>query len=133
MSELHTLVKCAHCERGVRNQYSVRGYCSTCAEELLDVTDKLLAERNRVVDVIPDCPVHGPQCVPHAVEWVEKAQAELERLRRIEAAVMSISLIPELRLTTLEAIIAMWRLMEHDAPPVYARVCKAIADALEAK
>ena len=39
-------------------------------EELL-VTDKLLEERNRVMEAIPPCPRHGSQCVPHALEWVE--------------------------------------------------------------
>ena len=130
MSELYTLVKCAHCERGVRNQYSVRGYCSTCAEELLDVTDKLLAERNRVVDVIPECPVHGPQCVPHAVEWVEKAQAELKRLRRLEAAVALVD-GPE---TPRHDAVNFWRDLDEDGYWVLRMfLYDAIADALEAK
>lgn len=38
--------------------------------EELAVTDKLLNERNRVMDAIPPCSDHGSQCVPHAIEWV---------------------------------------------------------------
>lgn len=40
-------------------------------EEELAVADKLLAERNRLLDAIPPCPIHGGGCVPHAIEWVE--------------------------------------------------------------
>ena len=38
----------------------------------LKVTEKLLIERQRVLDAIPDCPTHGGNCVPHAIEWIEK-------------------------------------------------------------
>ena len=40
------------------------------AEELR-ATDELLADRQRVLDAIPPCPVHG-QCVPHALQWIER-------------------------------------------------------------
>ena len=41
------------------------------------VTEELLVERNRVLDAVPECPVHGPQCVPHALEWIkEKANKQ---------------------------------------------------------
>ena len=38
-------------------------------EELI-VTDQLLNERNKLLDMIPICPDHGDGCVPHAIEWV---------------------------------------------------------------
>lgn len=38
---------------------------------ILNVNESLLAERQRVLDAIPECPVHGANCVPHAIEWVE--------------------------------------------------------------
>lgn len=41
--------------------------------EELTVTDKLLADRQRVIDAIPECPDHGTNCVPHALEWVRRA------------------------------------------------------------
>jgi len=37
----------------------------------LEVTDNLLAERNRVMEAIPPCSIHGHQCVPHALDWIE--------------------------------------------------------------
>ncbi|QGW28457.1 hypothetical protein [Phnomibacter ginsenosidimutans] len=37
----------------------------------LEVTEKLLEERQKLLDAIPECPVHG-KCVPHALEWIEK-------------------------------------------------------------
>lgn len=36
----------------------------------MTVTEQLLAERQRVLDAVPECPLHGP-CVPHAVSWIE--------------------------------------------------------------
>ena len=46
----------------------------------LEVTDKIIAERNRLMSSIPACPIHGP-CVPHAIEWVEKAILMLRELK----------------------------------------------------
>lgn len=37
----------------------------------LNVTNKLLEERNRVMEAIPPCSQHGHQCVPHALRWVK--------------------------------------------------------------
>lgn len=45
--------------------------------EELAVANKLLAERQRVLDAVPPCPDHGP-CVPHALEWIEKAKTALQ-------------------------------------------------------
>ena len=38
------------------------------------VSDKLLEEQYRVIDAIPECPVHGSRCVPDAVEWVNQVK-----------------------------------------------------------
>ena len=46
--------------------------------EELRVTDQLLAERDRLLKAIPECPSHGDGCVPSAIEWVER-QKILER------------------------------------------------------
>ena len=43
------------------------------AEELR-ITDELLANRNRVMEAIPECELHGHQCVPHALDWIELAK-----------------------------------------------------------
>ena len=54
-----------HCSRGLNRIAEL--------EDELRVTDHLLSERQRVLDAIPECEVHGP-CVPHALEWIEKAK-----------------------------------------------------------
>lgn len=43
--------------------------------EELEVTDKLLAARNEALGIIPECEAHGPQCVPHAKEWIENMKS----------------------------------------------------------
>lgn len=58
--------------------------------EELDVTDKLLEQRERLLRAIPECPEHGAGCVPHALEWIERAKAALaaypleRNVRRLE-------------------------------------------------
>lgn len=34
----------------------------------------IIADYKRVLDAIPACPAHGSDCVPHAVEWVERVK-----------------------------------------------------------
>ena len=51
-------------------------------QEELDVTDKLLKERDKVMEAIPPCPWHGHQCVPHALLWIEKQKPAKESNRR---------------------------------------------------
>ena len=46
-------------------------------EEELSVADKLLDARREVLALIPSCPVHGLQCLPHCKEWIERAQAKM--------------------------------------------------------
>jgi methyl coenzyme M reductase subunit D len=41
----------------------------------LEVTDLLLNERQKLLDAIPECPVHG-KCIPHALEWIEKHKGQ---------------------------------------------------------
>jgi hypothetical protein len=43
-------------------------------QELL-VTDGLLKEMQKLLDAIPQCPVHG-RCVPHALDWIEKQKSK---------------------------------------------------------
>jgi hypothetical protein len=43
----------------------------------LRLTDELLAERNRVLEAIPACLIHGSQCIPHALVWI-KSHVESE-------------------------------------------------------
>lgn len=41
----------------------------------LEVTEKLLNERQRVSDAIPECKAHR-SCVPHAIEWIEEMKSK---------------------------------------------------------
>lgn len=43
-------------------------------EKEIKVTDDLLADRQRLLDAIPECEVHG-KCIPHALEWIEKMKS----------------------------------------------------------
>ena len=43
----------------------------------LAVTDQLLAARNEVLHAIPECPDHGSECIPHALEWLANAKQAL--------------------------------------------------------
>lgn len=49
----------------------------------LAVTEVLLEERQRVLDAIPECPVHG-SCVPHALEWIKEAKQVMRPHRQRE-------------------------------------------------
>lgn len=59
-----------------------REHCALLAEaaEELDITNKLLAERERVLNAIPECPTHGSMCVPHALDWVEASKRKIDNL-----------------------------------------------------
>jgi hypothetical protein len=54
--------------------YSVSNSNCVDLKQELEVTNKLLNERQRVLDAIPECQIHG-KCVPHAIEWVEEMKA----------------------------------------------------------
>jgi hypothetical protein len=43
-------------------------------QEELFITEKLLEERQKLLDAIPECPTHG-KCVPHALEWIENQKS----------------------------------------------------------
>jgi hypothetical protein len=43
----------------------------------LDVTNSLLQERQRVLDAIPECKVHGA-CVPHAIDWINEMKEKYD-------------------------------------------------------
>ena len=40
----------------------------------LKVLGSLLDERNKLLEVIPKCEIHGA-CIPHAIDWIEKMKA----------------------------------------------------------
>ena len=41
-------------------------------KEYISTLESLLAEYDKVMEAIPECPKHGHQCVPYAIEWVEE-------------------------------------------------------------
>lgn len=47
----------------------------------LKTTDEILEDRYQVMRAIPECEAHGWNCVPHALEWVERAKAALAYLQ----------------------------------------------------
>ncbi len=46
-------------------------------EKELVITEEIMNNYHRVLKAVPECPVHG-ECVPYAVEWIEKAKTKLE-------------------------------------------------------
>lgn len=48
--------------------------------EEIEVTDKILAERTRVLEAVPPCDLHGSLCIPHALDWVADRMAEPDHL-----------------------------------------------------
>jgi hypothetical protein len=67
--------------------------------EEISTADKVIAERDRLIRAIPACPVHG-QCVPHAIEWVEKV---LLLMRTLKAEVDSLTREADRQYTTIES------------------------------
>ena len=39
--------------------------------EALDIAYYLINGRDEILRHIPECPYHGPLCLPHAIEWIE--------------------------------------------------------------
>lgn len=78
-----TLDKIAHCigmradvlMQRLENCDEQATECERLKQEL-GVTDKLLTERQRVLDAIPECEAHGP-CVTHALEWIADVKSML--------------------------------------------------------
>lgn len=50
------------------------------AREEIRVSDLLLAERQKLLDAIPECPDHGGNCIPHALEWIENIKEQNKEL-----------------------------------------------------
>jgi hypothetical protein len=52
-------------------------------EREVDVDNKLLAERDRLLEAIPACDAHGDKCIPAAIEWVGAARIDAEKWRTL--------------------------------------------------
>lgn len=48
------------------------GYSPEDQWAYVEVLEKLNSDSLRVLRAVPECPVHGVDCVPHAVEWIER-------------------------------------------------------------
>lgn len=48
--------------------------------EEVEVGDKIIAERDRLLAAIPECAANG-QCVPYAIQWVRDIQVERDQLK----------------------------------------------------
>jgi predicted amidophosphoribosyltransferase len=46
------------------------GTCIKCWKKLATVTDELYEGYKKVIDLIPECEQHGPQCLPNAENWI---------------------------------------------------------------
>jgi len=75
-------------------------------EDELKITEKILTERERVLKAIPECPDHG-ECVPHALEWIEKAKIVMQAQPREQNAlnVAKIMLKNQIRKIDVDVII----------------------------
>lgn len=65
--------KCKCCDCGyewIRGQDGSHS-CVEYLQKDLKVTEKLLSDRQSLLEAIPQCPDHG-LCVTHAIEWVNR-------------------------------------------------------------
>lgn len=46
----------------------------TALTEELNITDGLLKARDELIALIPECDAHGPDCLPHAADWIRAQQ-----------------------------------------------------------
>lgn len=86
--------------------------------ELKDA-DKLIRERDRILDALP-CPRHW-KCVPHVLDWISSAQAQLERLRE-DVELLDVLDRPWTRIASLHSNFE-WIHPGTDVHPGYARAC----------
>jgi hypothetical protein len=97
MELIKTLRKIRACEGEAAAQLLLEAYVAQQLAEVreeLVLTDKLLAERNRLLQAIPACPAHGSECVPHAIEWVQAAK---EALAAAEQLLIRLGLHPAIQ------------------------------------
>lgn len=57
-------------------------------QEELRITDKLLEGREQVLRAVPACPAHGNACIPHALEWLQRAVGLEAQMRRFAEALL---------------------------------------------
>ena len=105
------LVKCSRCE----TRTDLEGLCSSCLSNKLaldrlnlhirdlekeieefrreiKVSDQLIEQRDRLLQSIPECPVHGSGCIPHAIEWVNRIKTLGQAITGLKEKQMTISI-----------------------------------------
>ncbi|MGI2056194.1 hypothetical protein ACRN9T_03225 [Shewanella baltica] len=144
------LCKCCTCSyqwvRGKSGSHS----CAEYLKEELDITNSLLRERQKILDAIPECEVHG-KCVPHAIEWIESMIQVISENEQLESERLEILTQfgelnqDKLRLDLLDAVNAEFnkkngtiygwavdwnhnRISLHDSDPMKKSVRQAIDD-----
>ena len=58
--------------------------------EALDIAYQLLDDRERLFEVIPECPEHGPKCAPYAIEWIKSKLNKEDKLNKVSDAKFTI-------------------------------------------
>lgn len=79
------------------------------AEELA-ISDRIIAERGRLLEAIPACPRHGDQCVPHAIEIVEqwkKMQGPGRPMSRTEKEAITAVIMRDDQITEARTVIRL--------------------------
>lgn len=46
--------------------------------KLIRMLNKMVDDRNAVIDLIPPCPLHGVGCLAYASQWIRRKQLEVE-------------------------------------------------------
>lgn len=52
-------------------EFAVNEFTNQLQKELV-VTEHLLNEQKRVIKEIPECKLHGWNCIPNAIEWIKE-------------------------------------------------------------
>ena len=80
MYEADTVINCAdnHLNEQIEN-------ANKELTEELKVTDDLLKERQKVIDLIPECQSHGGNCIPNAIDWIKAAKELMDENSKLLA------------------------------------------------
>jgi len=62
---------------------AIREYAARCVaaetealREEIELDNKRIAQLERVLKSVPECPDHGDLCIPHAIGWIAKARQD---------------------------------------------------------
>jgi len=49
-------------------------------EKEIYIDEKLLEENDRLLNIIPECKMHGKRCIPHAIEYIKKLKQQKPKI-----------------------------------------------------